>query len=61
MKKFALYFHPNEQPQFVEGISADIKRKADGLKVTIKTGIKNKKVFEGVTIFCEVSEKIKVQ
>jgi hypothetical protein len=61
MKKFALYFSPNENPQFVEGLSADVKRKPNGLKVTIKTGLKSKLTFEGVTIFCEVSEKIKVQ
>lgn len=60
MKKFALYSSPNEQPQFIEGDDVIIKRKSDGLKITVKSG-KKKQVFEGVVIFCEVSEKIKVQ
>jgi hypothetical protein len=60
MKKFALYFSPNENPTFVEGDKFDIKRKPDGLRVTVFSGLKKKQVFERVTIFCEVSEKIKV-
>ena len=61
MSKYALYSSPNENPVFVEGDKFEIKRKSDGLRVTVHAEGKKKQVFDGVVIFCEVSEKVKVQ
>lgn len=61
MKKYALYSTPNENPIFVEGDKFEIKRMKDGLRVTVHAEGKKKQVFDGVVIFCEVSEKIKIK
>lgn len=61
MKTFALYLTPNDNPQFVEGDSAEVNKKPNGLSIVIKTAGKKKQTFTGVVLFCEVSEKIKLQ
>jgi hypothetical protein len=60
MKKFALYLPNTEQPKIVEGLSAVVLKESGGLKVTITTAPKKKQTFNGVVIFCELSEQIKV-
>jgi hypothetical protein len=60
MKKFAIFLPLADQAQIVEGTSATVVRKPDGLKVVITVAPKSKKNFNGVIIFCEVSEQIKV-
>ena len=61
MKKFAIFLPNTDQAQIVEGLSATVTRKPDGLKVVINLGLKKRITFNGVIIFCEVSENIKFQ
>lgn len=60
MKRFAIFLPSAEQAQIVEGLSATVVKKSDGLKVVINQGLKKKITFNDVIIFCEVSEQIKV-
>ena len=60
MKKFALFLPLADQAQIVEGTSATVTKKSDGLKIVIKLEGNKKLTFNGVVIFCEVSEQIKV-
>ena len=60
MKKFAIFLPNIEQAQIIEGLSATVTKKSDGLKVVVTTAPKVKKTFNQVVIFCEVSEQIKV-
>jgi hypothetical protein len=60
MKKFAIFLPNTEQAQIIEGISAVVTRKADGLKVVINLGNKKKVTVNGVIIFTEVSESVRV-
>jgi uncharacterized cupin superfamily protein len=57
MKKFALFLANAEQAKIVEGNSATVTRKPDGLRVVISVGNK-RQIFNEVICFCEVSEKI---
>ena len=60
MKRFAIFLPNTEQAQIIEGLSATVTKKDDGLKVVINHGGKKKSTFNKVIIFCEVSEQIKV-
>ena len=59
MKRFAIFLPDKDQAQIIEGDSATVTKKKDGLKVVIKSE-KSKLTFNGVIIFCEVSSQIKV-
>jgi len=60
MKKFAIFLPSTEQAQIIEGQSASVTRKPDGLRVVISQNGKRIS-FNGVVIFCEVSDKIELQ
>lgn len=61
MKKFAIFLPNKEQAEIVEGLSAVVTKKKDGLKVVVTISDKVKRTYSKAIIFCEVSEQIKVQ
>lgn len=61
MKKFAIFLPNKDQAEIIEGLSAVVTKKKDGLKVVVTIAEKSKITFNKAIIFCEVSEQIKVQ